>query len=169
LKTDLGAGNFIFVGSSCDMFAENIPDEWINKTLEHCKKFDNKYLFQTKNPKRILNFKLPKSVICTTIESDMFYSEIMVNSPKPYDRAKYIKVLSDCGFETFVTIEPILEFNLEHMANMIKRCNPKQVNIGADSGNNKLPEPSKSKVLQLIDELKKFTTIHSKTNLQRLL
>lgn len=24
LKTDLGTGNFIFVGSSCDMFAENI-------------------------------------------------------------------------------------------------------------------------------------------------
>ena len=29
LKTDLGNDNFIFVGSSCDMFAQNIPDEWI--------------------------------------------------------------------------------------------------------------------------------------------
>jgi len=33
LKTDLGSGNFIFVGSSCDMWAENIPDKWIFKTL----------------------------------------------------------------------------------------------------------------------------------------
>ena len=100
------------------------PDEWINKTLEHCQKFDNKYLFQTKNPKRILNFKLPKSVICTTIESDMFYSEIMANSPKPYDRAKYMKMLSDCGFETFVTIEPILDFNLDELVDLIKQCSP---------------------------------------------
>ena len=29
LKTDLGEGNFIFVGSSCDMFADTIPEQWI--------------------------------------------------------------------------------------------------------------------------------------------
>ena len=52
---------------------------------------------------------------------------------------------------------------------MIKRCNPKQVNIGADSGLNGLPEPKKEKVLQLIDELQKFTTIHNKANLKRIL
>lgn len=169
LKTDLGTGNFIFVGSSCDMFAENIPDEWITKTLEHCQKFDNKYLFQTKNPQRILNFKLPKSVICTTIESDLFYSEIMANSPKPYERAKYMKMLSNCGFETFVTIEPILDFNIDSMVELLKQCSPEQVNIGADSGRNNLPEPTKEKVLQLVSELQKFTIIHNKSNLQRLL
>lgn len=169
LKTDLGSGNFIFVGSSCDMFAEGIPETWIIKTLDHCRKFDNKYLFQTKNPKKVLNFELPKSVICTTIESDIFYPEIMRNSPKPQERAKYMKMLSDCGFETFVTIEPIMEFNMREMVQLIKQCNPEQVNIGADSGNNKLPEPSKEKVMELISELQKFTTIHNKSNLQRLL
>jgi len=169
LKTNLGTGNFIFVGSSCDMFASNIPDEWIDKTLEHCQNFDNKYLFQTKNPKRILNFKLPKSVICTTIESNMFYSKIMANSPKPFERAKYMKILSDCGFETFLTIEPILDFNLNAMVDLLKQCSPKQVNIGADSGRNNLPEPTKEKVMQLIDALKEFTVIHNKRNLNRLL
>ena len=44
-----------------------------------------------------------------------------------------------------------------------------QVNIGADSGRNNLPEPSKSKVLELVSELQKFTIIHNKSNLQRLL
>ena len=34
LKTNLGKGNFIFVGSSIDMWAEQIPDEWIEKVLE---------------------------------------------------------------------------------------------------------------------------------------
>lgn len=73
LKTDLGSGNFIFVGSSNDMFSTNIPEWWIRKTLKHCSEFDNKYLFQTKNPDRILDFiDVPvisdKSVVCTTME-----------------------------------------------------------------------------------------------------
>jgi len=47
LKTDLGEGNFIFVGSSCDMWAESIPVEWIHHTLIHCRKYEgNRYLFQ---------------------------------------------------------------------------------------------------------------------------
>ena len=78
-------------------------------------------------------------------------------------------MLSDCGFETFVTIEPILDFNLNTMVDLLKQCNPEQVNIGADSGRNNLPEPSKEKVLELVSELQKFTIIHNKSNLQRLL
>lgn len=74
-----------------------------------------------------------------------------------------------CGFETFVTIEPILDFNLNAMVDLLKQCNPEQVNIGADSGRNNLPEPSREKVLQLVSELQKFTVIHNKSNLQRLL
>lgn len=170
LKTDLGSGKFIFVGSSFDLFAKDIPSEWIAKTLNHCQQFKNRYLFQTKNPRRIMDCWLPdNSVICTTIETEMFYPKIMGNCPKPYDRAKYMKILSDIGYETYVTIEPIMDFNLPDLVELIVMCSPEQVNIGADSGNNNLPEPSKEKVLQLIDELQKFTTIHNKTNLKRLL
>ena len=173
LKTDLGAGNFIFVGSSCDMFAENIPDEWIKKTLKHMEQFDCKYLLQTKNPKRVLDYIdacviTDKCIICTTIESDMFYPEIMKNSPQPMQRSIAMQELSEI-IDTYVTIEPIMDFNLEHMVKMIKRCNPKQVNIGADSGNHKLPEPSAEKVLMLVKELEKFTVIARKTNLKRLM
>lgn len=169
LKTYLGSGNFIFVGSSCDMFAENIPDEWINKTLDVCDRFNcNSYLFQTKNPERLIGYDLPKnSVICTTIESDSYYPSIMNNSPEPMQRSLAMNELSQ-KYITYVTIEPIMDFHLEHFVKMIKRCNPKQVNIGADSGKNNLPEPSKEKVLQLISELQKFTTIHNKSNLSRL-
>ena len=53
LKTDLGSGNFIFVGSSCDMFSTEINQFWIDETLQHLRKFSNKYLFQTKNPARL--------------------------------------------------------------------------------------------------------------------
>ena len=54
---------------------------------------------------------------------------------------------------------------------MIKTCNPIQVNIGADSSHkrNKLPEPPKEKILELIEELEKFTSVVQKKNLRRLL
>ena len=173
LKTDLGSGNFIFVGSSCDLFAKGIPDEWINRTLKHMEQFDNKYLIQSKNPDRILdyihcNVISDKTVVCTTIESDSFYPEIMRDSPDPMQRSFAMEDISQV-VKTFVTIEPVLDFHLEHLVKMIKRCNPTQVNIGADSGNNNLPEPSKEKLLALIDELKKFTVIDQKRNLNRIL
>lgn len=176
LKTDLGSGNFIFVGSSNDLFAENIPFEWIVKTLNYMNEFDNKYLIQTKNPRRILEFidnpifSNSKIVVCTTIESYTYYPEIMGNSPKPIHRANAMKDISDLGIKTYVTVEPILDFtNISDMVDIIRRCNAEQINIGADTGKHNLPEPTKEKVNQLISELEKFTTIHNKSNLKRLL
>ncbi|MCK4815437.1 hypothetical protein KA005_06680 [bacterium] len=167
LKTDLGNGNFIFVGSSCDMWAEAIPTEWIIKTLEHFNKFDNHYLFQSKNPARFNKYQLPKnSVICTTIETNRWYPKIMNNSPYPIDRSKEMTGLS---IETYLTIEPIIDFDIMQLVELIKQCKPKQVNIGADSGNNNLPEPGPGKLLDLINELESFTTVKKKKNLKRLL
>ena len=166
LKTDLGNGNFIFVGSSCDMFAGGIPHEWIQRTLNHCSKFDNQYLFQTKNTFRLEGNGLifpDGSVYCTTIETNRFYKDIMGNCPKPSDRAYHLPSAS------YVTIEPIIDFDLNDMVALIGLCNPIQVNIGADSGNNGLPEPPKEKILALIDALGKFTIVKKKTNLKRLL
>ena len=61
LKTDLGKNNFIFVGSSCDMFAKHIPYEWKIDTLNHCLEFPkNKYFLQTKNPGKLLSFSKGK-------------------------------------------------------------------------------------------------------------
>lgn len=166
LKTNLGEGNFIFVGSSCDMFADGIPAEWIFDTLDKCMGADNKYLFQSKNPRNIAPFLLPDStVVCTTIESNRIY--IDCHAPSPDDRARGMEMLS--AFPRYVTIEPIMDFDLVPLVELIRRCEPEQVNIGADSGNNHLPEPSKDKVLALIDELSKFTTIARKNNLGRLI
>lgn len=169
LKTDLGEGNFIFVGSSCDMFAQDIPDEWIGETLNYCRCFENNYLYQSKAPHRMKEFLLNSDnnvVVCTTIETNRHYQLIMAHSPNVEARVFGMEMLS--RFRRFVTIEPILDFDLAPMVDLIKRCEPEQVNIGADSGNNNLPEPSYGKVLLLIDELKKFTTISKKKNLGRL-
>jgi protein gp37 len=167
-KTDLGSGKFIFIVSGSDLFAQDVPQEWIDKTLEYCKQFSgNKYLFQSKNPSRINGSLLPEnSVVCTTIESNRWYADVMRNSPPPYKRAVGMQCID---LPKYLTIEPILDFDMDEMIEIIKGVNPVQINIGADSGNNHLPEPSKEKLLALIDELKKFTVIDQKRNLTRLL
>ena len=170
LKTNLGKGNFIFVGSSCDMFAEDIDTAWTIKTLQHCNKFDNKYLFQSKNPEwfDMAAIHLDKEfVLCTTIETNRWYKDIMGDCPTPEERA--FAMSKTYGIKKFVTLEPLLDFDINEFIKIIRYCRPEQVNIGADSGNNNMPEPSKEKILELIDELQKFTTIHSKSNLSRLL
>lgn len=168
LKTDLGYGNAIFVGSSCDMFADNIHELWIIDTLNHCRKFDNRYFFQTKNPENIIPYELPESsAVCTTIETNRWYPAIMGSSPLPTDRA--CSMYRAPFKKKFVTIEPIMDFDIDDMVKAIKICNPIQVNIGADSGNNSLPEPSGDKILSLISELENFTRVYKKSNLGRLL
>jgi hypothetical protein len=73
------------------------------------------------------------------------------------------------GFETFITIEPILSCNPYSLAGLIFEANPKFVNIGADSKNHKLPEPSKASVMKLIEIIKDEFQIKKKINLARLL
>jgi len=171
LKTDLGARNFIFVGSSCDMWAEDIPNSWISETLGKCREADlDAFLFQSKSPWRFEPWagSIPAgSILCTTVETNRTYRNVMGICPTPWSRALSMANLST--FRRFVTIEPIMDFDFDALVELVKRCEPEQVNIGADSGGNHLPEPSAEKVRALIDELQKFTTIARKTNLARLL
>ena len=174
LKTDLGEGNFIFVGSSCDMFAEKVPFDWVHKTLEHCKKHpENEYLLQTKNPDKLAMFfqMLLNEYfsLCTTLETNRTYRAIMNTSPSILDRVlSFAKIPAE---RKYITVEPIMDFDLPEFITMIKHCNPRKVSIGADSSpkRNKLPDPPREKILELIAELEEFTTVVQKKNLKRLL
>ena len=174
-NTDLKSGNIIFVGSSVDLFASDVPFEWIEKTLNHCKKHDNDYLFQTKNPWAFLEIAkdnpslFPEKVLlCTTIESNRYYYPNMGNTPFPQQRSLAMYLIP-VSYRKYVTIEPIMDFDLDELVKLIKVINPVQVNIGADSQGHEMEEPTKEKVLSLIEELEKFTIIDSKNNLGRIL
>jgi DNA repair photolyase len=173
MNTNLGYGNFIFVGSSCDMFADDIPDEWIMPVIEYAHSFKNRYLFQTKNPTRfaspLFGLSANKDTLCTTIETNFFIPEIMKGSPPPEHRSIAMEKASDMGFRTMISIEPIIDFNLWKLLFFIERARPEQVNIGADTGNHRLPEPTSDKILELITRLKTFTHVVEKKNLRRLL
>ena len=170
LETDLGKGKTIFIGSSTDMWADSILISWIARILNHIEKYpNNTYLFQSKNPRRFIgwNDRLKKSnvIIGTTIETNR---ENKFTGGQPIrDRAKSMAMLEGC--RTFVTIEPIMDFDLDELVFLIKGIQPEFVNIGADSKNHKLPEPSCLKTEALINELSKFTKVNQKDNLKRLL
>ena len=166
MKTNLGYGNFIFVCAQSDLFAGSVPYEIVRDILNYCYKFDNQYLFQTKNPFRLEGNGLifpKKSTFCTTIETNRFYAEHMGDTSKPHARAFHFPI------NNYITIEPIMDFDLNDFIILLKVTHPIQVNIGADSGNNNLPEPSKEKILALISKLEKFTKVKQKSNLARLL
>ena len=164
LKTDLGEGNFIFVGSSCDMFADDVKGQWILKVLDHCKRYPkNTYLFQTKKPKNMKRYieVFPENTIFgTTIESNRDYKVSKASIPDRFFISFFPRRM--------ITIEPIMDFDLEMFVALIKGLEPEFVNIGADSKEHNLPEPSWEKCASLIRELEKFTKVNLKYNLDRL-
>jgi hypothetical protein len=165
LKVDLGEGNFIFVGSSCDMWAERIPSAWIDLILEKCQAHHNWYLFQSKNPGRFHPYLVVAplhSVFGTTIESNR--SEVGL-APLPYYR---YKAMWELPGHKMVSIEPVMDFELYTMVKWIQDIAPDFVSIGADSKGHHLPEPSPDKLNKLIEELAKFTEVKIKDNLRRL-
>jgi protein gp37 len=170
LSKNLGNGKTYFVCAQNDLFAKKVPDEFIEKVMDACEQYDNTYLFQTKNPKRFN--EIPASwfpvntILCTTIETNRYYPQ-MGKTPDVFNRA--FEMSKIVGFTKYVTIEPIMDFDLEDMVDLIRLCGADKINIGADSKGNHLPEPSKEKLLALIDELKKFTVIDEKRNLGRIL
>ena len=167
--TDLGSGNSIFVGSSMDLWARNVPDEWILRVLDYCDRFDSRYLFQSKNPDRFLAFAshpvFRKSVFCTTVETNRWYPHVMHNSPKPQYRAEAMAEMKGFGFTTLITAVPLMVFDLEPMVDLLMACAPSQVIIGKNSGGNRtVPEPTADKAQALVDSLKGKTIVDIKSN-----
>ena len=176
-KRGLSKGNTYFIGSCIDMFAWDTPIEIIIIVLEYLMKFpDNIYLLQTKNPECYIEVLekirlTPNIILGTTIETNksrFLFNYVPTFIPAPGTRAKYLHDLVVYNHKKFVTIEPILDFDLDDFVNMIEYANPDWVWIGADSKGHNLPEPSWDKVQALITELEKFTEVRIKDNLYRL-
>lgn len=168
LNDNLGEKNFIFVGSSVDMFADDVPREWIIDVLFQCTEYPkNTYLFQSKNPKRFKEFNkyFPDNIILgTTIETNR--EGFNYKAPPVTERQYHIQ---EFDFKIMITIEPIIDFDFDIMVNWLKDINPDFVSIGADSKGHNLPEPSPQKIQNLIHELEKFTKVIKKDNLKRLI
>jgi hypothetical protein len=172
LRDDLSKAKTIFVGSSTDMWAEEVPKEWLEKVLAKCSKESSRYLFQTKNPARFWDFRkfgLPSNAIYgTTIETTNEPLSLKI-SKAPSVWYRYAD-LADLNIpEKMVSIEPIMDFTVSTLLSWLLFIKPQFVSIGADSKGHNLPEPPAGKIKELIQELEKFTEVKIKDNLNRLL
>ena len=172
LNANLGSGRTIFVGSSTDMWADKVPDSWIQAVLRHCREYPgNTYLFQTKNPRRFNSRTLlfpPDTILGTTIETNR--SEYAhSHAPDPLFRmSAMLRAAELWSFPRMVSIEPILDFDVDVMLDWMRAIMPRFVSIGADSKRHHLREPSRDKLRALVNALSTFTEVRIKSNLTRL-
>jgi len=179
LKANLGRGKTIWPCDMGDLFGKWVPRNWITAVLLHVKNYpENEYLFLTKNPQRysefIGNFEdnmiLGSTIECTHLP---FYS-VISKAPPPESRAECMVDLNHR--RKFISIEPILEFDLETMVAWIKEIEPEMVFVGYDNyrkwykklyqatfGKPGLPEPSIRKTELLVKRLQPITKVHCKT------
>lgn len=163
-------GYVVFVQSCGDLFAYGIPDAWIQRVLNHIRRYRNTiFLLQTKNPERFFDFNIPQNCILgTTIETNRNYH--MTKAPSPKERYYvFFTLCRDKNLRLMISIEPIMDFDLDILVQWIQEINPEFVSIGADSGKNNLPEPASEKLKELLEILNKITEVRSKKNLSRLL
>ena len=162
-----GSGKTIFIEHCNDLLAKEVPNEFIDRIIHHCKEYpDNTYVFQSKNPVRFQDWAFPRdSIFGTTIETNRMYPE---TGKAPSPAARYVAMRRIPG-RKFVTVEPVMDFDVAILAYWISDINPEFLNLGADSKGHGLPEPSVEKIMELVAELKKYgIELREKHNLQRL-
>lgn len=163
----------IFVGHLCDMWAKDVSRNDIAQVLEHCTHYPNGYMFQSKNPERFETIGLlfpPDTLLGATVETNR--QEIidkLSKAPTILERIQSIRRINEWR-KCFITIEPILDFDLDIFVKLLVSANPAWVNIGADSKSHDLPEPPPEKVRELAFKLTDAgIEVRNKPNLLRIL
>lgn len=167
-KTKFKKGEFVFVSDMGDLFGDFVPHDWISKVLNYIHGFPKVFfLFLTKNPERYQKFlaDMPDNAILgATIETnrDKIYVENTISRASlPSIRYNAMKNLE--WDRKFVSIEPILNFDLETFCSWIEEIYPFMMYVGYDNYHNKLPEPPLKKTLRLLEEVSRFTLVVRKT------
>lgn len=157
----------IFVSNMGDLFGEWVTAEWIYRVNEAIRRSPKAtFLFLTKNPARYHNFldQFPLNVILgATIESNRDHSGLS-SAPSVSIRAELMANITP-RFSVrpkMVSIEPILDFDLDPFVELIVRIQPEFVYIGYDNHKKQLPEPSMEKTKALIAALREFTEVRTK-------
>lgn len=156
-------GGTRFLCSCNDLFAAGVPENIILDIIDWAARQDTTWAIQTKNPghelfRHLIKNKPANFVLGATIETNRDIS--ISKAPLPKDRVI-------AGLD-YVTIEPIMDFDMIELVAMVKAINPRFVNVGADSGGNDLPEPSAEKIEALIAALEAITEVRRKPNLVRI-
>jgi DNA repair photolyase len=167
-KVRFRKGDLVFVADMSDMFAPFIQEKWIKQVLDHIRQFpEADFLFMTKNPKRyleLLPFIPQNAILGATIETniDSIICEGKVSlAPPPSERAEAMRKLE--WDRKIVSIEPILQFDLNTLVKWLTDIDPFIVYVGYDNYCNQLREPSLQKTLKLMETLSENSLVIRKT------
>jgi hypothetical protein len=170
-EVNYGKGKTIFIEHMNDILAPGVTNEMIERIIGHCKEFpQNNYVFQSKNPARFRAFQWPQdSIFGTTAETNRDTHDVG-NAQGPIWRLYELgRTKEYFGCRIFVTIEPVMDFDVGGFASALVVANPDFINLGADSKGHNLPEPTVEKVMALVEALRKYgIDLREKHNLQRL-
>jgi hypothetical protein len=151
-----------------DMFGNFVPDDWIKKVLKHIRQFpEADFLFMTKNPKRYLDLLqyIPKNAILgvtlETTNDEIVQTDKVSIAPLPSERYQSIKALE--WDRKIVSIEPILDFDLNTFIKWVEDINPFIVYVGYDNYSHKLREPTLKQTNKLLSMLPETSLVIRKT------
>ena len=162
-----------FVESMGDFaFVPEAYKEKIFKILASCPK--TTFYLQSKNPECAFlvpyvdfDTEFPDNLVLgTTIETNEYPRMFISEAPYPVFRKNALHQVSHQ--RKYITIEPIIDFNLDILVEWIKEIAPEFVYVGYLNPLRKakklqIPEPPLEKTLKLINELKKFTEVRLKS------
>ena len=176
LQQKFKAGETVFVCSMGDISFMLNKGEQIDILNVIRKYSDTTFLLQTKDPRYYLKLlhwgSFPENIVIgTTIETNRViigkqpYSHYS-KAPYPDERFKCMGVYVNLW--KYITIEPIMEFDLNILVKWMKVIAPEFVYVGYlnplwKAKKLELPEPPLQKTRKLIEELKKFTEVRLKT------
>jgi len=167
LEKKFKPGEFIFVSDTGDISFASYQNQLA--ILERVSRFpDTRFLFQSKNSAILTQlgaYTEPHVYLGTTIETNRDYH--LTQAPPPGERYAEMRCLRHK--HKFISIEPILDFDLEVLVRWLAQIQPEIVEVGADNHHCSLPEPSWKKVEMLLAALEKFVPrVERKEGLERL-
>jgi len=153
-------GTWIFVGSMGDILCPGMKDEWILKLLQFIKDCttNNKFLLQTKNTPRLLELfdelkpLKEKIILGTTLETNR--ETPWTEAPPTWWRHQALRAMKNRGFKTFLSLEPLADFDAKTMMLLVEDIAPEAVEIGLENYTSFLPQPPKHKIIALLSFLK---------------
>jgi DNA repair photolyase len=160
--------DIVFVDGDSDIAF--LPDDVINHIIYLIKERNQKnnskqiFLFQSKNPRTFKRFVklLPENCyLDITLETnrDAGYENIS-KAPKPSERFKVYKEID--YDKKLLTIEPVLDFDIDEFLEMIKEINPLWIWVGYANQKtsreimNIIKEPSEEKLKLFLDKLEEL-------------
>jgi len=154
-KPHFKPGEFVFVVSKGDIsFAPREVCDAVNAAIHGFP--ETKFLVQSKEPRTFTRIEPHSNVYFgTTLETNRNYG--LSQAGEPWWR--YQRMLIDTRGHRFISIEPIIDFDMDIFLGWLQEIKPEIVQVGADNYHAGLPEPSWDKVQQLLAGLRKFVPL----------